>query len=451
MNSSSPSSSLSFYTVVNPIAPNVQIAHVQQVAASETPSKLENLFAAKMALAEEQFNNYASLTSEQKNKFVDLLGEAYKDLHSLYTQKSVIPLGIERQAASLFYMYGRTLYPDMPPARRMFQMALAVDFVSLNIINGSSLHSIAACNSLTALPAHLEQMGAKAAMELDQILMETPIAKLIGSIPEQASLAIGIGARWLGHCYQNLTAFNDATAENMHRFDQIYGLSKAAMEKSKHAGANIEIAELLYNTTRFMFNLRNPNDPIGKLATLKQLEPYLAKENGSPRAVQMGAQIHNITAMETYALAKAAPSTAEKVSLLKTCFESISAAYKLASSRADFNSQLKSFFLNNRAAFALELLDLGAPAATIQEIESWNHEARAFALKEAEGGKNHFYFAGFFNLAAKLALRSGNLELAKQHLDAADGINAAFAASSKPFKEATDDLRAKLLAASPKE
>lgn len=435
-------------------APIVTTASVNSSAALSTdaaPSPKIAQFTQHMADAETMYKEFGSISSSEKEGMHKSLCEAYK----LYTELAALPEterlpNADNQLARLLFLEGRYLYGGpFLEASHLFNVALLLQLQgegTNTLLTDDFRKDLASAPDLETLIKTLAKRHESGTLPKLDVWLDRNTLKLTDK-PELA-LQVGIGMRWLGHCYQNVKDTNQRTPQNIARFRCIYGdvheiLKPIAESTGKpiHKEANWELAELHYNTDRFMHWMEHPEDTKGAVKCLEKVIPYLNIEGDTPRAHRLNAQIRNILAIEGAKERSEDPSKVEGyLALTKTCFDNVSKACSLAE-KDGFDRFLKHMFLNNRAAFALDSLERGTQLAEMDAIAIWSKQAVDYARTE---NFNHVYHSTFLTCAARVAMQKNEFETAKRLLEEAVGVCTKFPNSSTDTLTKIEALKQKL-------
>lgn len=365
-----------------------------------------------LSKAEEIFKEFPNANQTSKDTMVKYLSTAYRDLQTMRSETEKIPSQLETIAARIFFLYGKCLYNgNMQASRRMFELSLAVEFVGLKILKNDAL-PVLPSTDLESIPASFPAES-QALQQWDEFVASTPVDAFTSTICQQdkeTAFDIAMTFRWLGATYQNLDHFNKP--EYLPLFQKIYAVATKVWEKIGSKDSLWEVAQILYNTQRFVHYLKSPEDVLGALETLKAIEPYLKAEGDSLRAKQLQAQIHNITAVESSKIP--VMTKEEKQAMLVFQYQEISKAEAICSGDPRFDIFLKKLFIHNKASRAIACAQEGIPVAEINEIKIWIDDLLAYMENEKY---NHYYFFIFLKTAAKFEAFQHHWEAALKHLD----------------------------------
>lgn len=353
------------------------------------------------------------------NKHLDL---AYQELYQTYkTDKNFFeqPKNLE-MVSQLFFLFGRSEYgSNMEEARRYFQASLHITLLAHQLTQNNELETLFRSESLKDNLSYTSCINDLP----EKLLSDVKTDKVLNLANKNQLFELASLLRWLGHACQNINDLNI----NEERFKKIYGLAKEAnqtvIDKASdyelRKEANWEMAELLYNTERFMHHFSKPTDVEGKLKLLDNVKPYLNEEGNTARRQAKMAQILNIQAMGYSDLAV---SDGEH----DNCFKLSSEALKIAETTESFDPFLLNMFRNNHIAFALR-----AKKTNFDELNMQMKIVLEYAKDHP-----HYYNAIYFVGAARLQFVQGKITEALMLLDIAEKVanlspqNAAGALSS---------------------
>lgn len=378
-------------------------------------------------------------SKEGKAEFSKELESAYGLLSQIYQVDANFfekPDNLNK-ISRLFFLLGRLEYGgQMEKSRHYLQASLLLKLASLGLAKTDVLNILMAHSSTSALQDSLSKENP----ELRSVLTDLP-ENILKSIDKKELLAIADKTqvfelacilRWLGHACQNIDVLN----KNLERFEIIYRLAKECnqnvIERSSHElmkDANWEMAELLYNTDRFMYHFKAPTDVMGKMQLLDNVKPYLKAEGDSLRASTKLAQIENIQAIEKSKIPNCGPD------ILETCYEHANKALKIAEETANFDLFLLNMFRNNSVTFALK-----TKRTHFDELNNRMSLVLAYA-KENE----HYYNPIFYIGAARLKNAQGEKDKALELLDKADEISKKSPENSADFIKSAQTLREEIL------
>lgn len=396
----------------------------------------------------EQIYHVSAASSQASKEAMTLhLTSAYRSFKEIQGKCQLIQIGLENDASRIFYLFGKALYGgDMQASRRMLELSLMVQLVGLKALNNTVTPPLLFDN-LADLPKQFPS-DTQAFKPLENFLDQTSEETIVDIGTRQSkenAFNFAATLRWVGATYQNIDSFQ--TKEHAPLFEKLCeGASniwkKIAVEGDNEWKKNCdwEVAKIIYNTKRHRHYLQHPDDVKGALDTLIEVESYLTAEGNSPRAQQMRAQIHNITAIE---LSKIQPTDIDsKLENLKLCYEATSKAEEIAASSSEFDPFLKLLFLHNKAAQALECLKNGIPVVGIETINLWFKQVVNVIEKE---NYNHFYHSNFLINAAKCGIYQQQWEEALAILDKANIVASMYQASSADMQERIKQLRSEIL------
>lgn len=201
--------------------------------------------------------------------------------------------------------------------------------------------------------------------------------------------------RWLGHCYQNIDSYKEATPGNTHRFEQIYYLSEFLLKECSETSeeSKNELAELYYNSWPFLHLLNHPGDFEG---ASQQYEKVLDLN----REPEMRARIANMR----YILLKNAGNEDLAVENLKD-------AMVIRSSLPE--SQQNGFLLANlRNNYAAHLLSKSNP--DYDEAEKYVNMAIKYSTESRKNGEDHVCFAIYDIKLGRIYFAKGKIDEAKE-------------------------------------
>lgn len=343
-------------------------------------TSLPSSFSSQMSQATQLFGTKSwENGEEEKNKVKTALSDAYLAAREVKLESETL-----EQISSLFSMYGRLIYGgDMLQSLRNYQISIYgrkdEELISELFKKHKTFNDLQ-----TTFTKHDETMEKR-------VSTDNPKEVSTNLLKEGDATAFEMAQRyrWMGHCYQNLKAYENK--EHLPFFEKIYGTAQAILDgivasskdQKLRSDTNWEMCELHYNTDRFFYGLRYPNDPEGELATLDQLRTYLDKEGKTIRYQQKTAQILNIK-MRGYM----------KLEKFDKGYDFLTDAIKIAEETEGFNPFLKAMFHSNMVSCALE-----SGKTNYSELKEHADAAVTFAQKRKN---NHFYFSGFYNNAAKI-------------------------------------------------
>lgn len=376
-----------------------------------------------LSCAEKLFKKISTATPEEKEFLGNHLKESYFQLCQLCKlNKDQIPKDLHETAARLFYLYGRIVYGgDMEQSSQMFQLSLTLQLVKLNVLDDKVLPRLTKCDRLALLPETLTNERS-AFKQLNDILTTTTEKELITYMQNQGNEKAFITAdtlRHLGYTWQNHDDYDKP--ENLELFKKIYGSAKQVFINIDTQDSHWEVAQIIYNTARYLILLKDEKNIKGAMEALKELVPYLEKEGKSLRAQVLRAQIHNIT-MINYS--KIIPQSKEEhLENLQTQYKEMLSAMEISENTPDFNAFLKTMFRNNRSRLGLELLEAGKPVETIEQIEDWmvknTNEYKGVLKTIEEANYDHYYHCGYVCNAARIALHKSLTSSTFEFLDQA--------------------------------
>lgn len=388
-------------------------------------------------------NSFANFASADKDALKKQLNKAYSLLCSSSSEKEGLSEKLLYSASRIFHIFGRCLYGgDMSASRQMFQLSLGIQAIALGAFKSEEFLKLAIKGkNLEDLSKQLSETDKL--NTVDKWLMEAKKKELLelginSSSDEKFSLATTL--RWLGHSCQNIDKLKGK--DNLDFFVTVYGTAKRLLGSLNTDRANWESAEIEYNTGRFIHYLGKPNDILGAIKTLDKVSDAIEKtKKGEDKALALKAtvleaQVYNIKAIELSKIPKGTKQ--EEIMLLKAQYGAASKASKIADETKGFDPFLKTMFKHNKAAHALECLQLGEEVAKVDEIEGWVKEALTEA---AETGHDHYYHATYYIGAARLALYKKDSDQAKKHLDTAEMINKKYPDNSAGFQAKVEALR----------
>lgn len=362
-------------------------------------------------------------TGEEKAAWKTALDTAYGEISVELqngNESELLPLLSKVLTYNAHRLYGG----DMDLTRLFFLTSLSLQLKTDGHDFWCALDHVKAENTLDDLANRLNNYSLhfdnlQEALQRAQHFSEAVIQS---SAAPQNKFDIAANLDWLGRCCQNLSLHN----KNQSLFKQLYGSARAIHQHIADTqpdplrkDANWQIADNLYNTARFLHSLENPNDLLGKLNTLNLLKPYLEAEEGSLRAVVKAAQIENIMATELSNFLPLFPVDMQPT-LQKQIYRHAFQALKIAQQKEHegFDPFLLSMFYNNVACLGFD-----AGVLTNEEAAGFSEEAIDKATKQ---GLDHFYFASYFKVGAKIARALGNEDKALKYEDMADMINKKF-------------------------
>ncbi len=404
----------------------VLLTTISLVAIAQKKESNAKQLARSMEEIETSFSKFDHFKPEERTQFVEKLKDAYLLLRQncIAQKKQGIPPDLQQHAARLFHMYGRVLYPNMHPAKALFQFSVCFQLRALQSSAFPEVDSLwIGCESLEALPAFLISNQKTYLLQID-VRDKECIERIVSSGQKQA-LAVAHTLRYLGHCYQNLPEFGKPTEENIGLFENIYGLSGLILDHFEDEDSRWEWVELKYNTERFLLSLKHPHDVSKGLASLDAVKKELEKfPQDSLRVVEKRAQLHNILAIETMKLYTTCKDSTAKKEFFKQVYANTYAANQLAASREDFNPFLKSMFSYNVALRACSYeKEFGEKIASSTQIDAWF----AYFKKTAEAYHyEHYYYAHMFLNIARLEKASGKLAEASKSLQIAEEVASRF-------------------------
>lgn len=405
-------------------------------------------------------------------------------------EKGKIPDEILPEASRLFYLYGQyTWGGDMPGTLLLFKMALAIRFISLDLLQKNALPSMAQ-RRLECASSHLEIIDRDHFKEdedtldapwrvdhrdqldkLDNVLrrnhrygdmdmrkemQEEDFIKTICDQGPEEAIKTAMMIKSVADTYQNINQYQKP--EHRQLFEKIFGLARKIFEKVDTKESRWELARLVYGSGRFMSYLELPEgakktlqDVKKALATLDKVNQALAAEGNSGRAQQMRAQICNIKNIE---LSQVPPEDKnDKRAWLAERLENVKKAYEIAEQTQKFDPFLKTMFLNNKAKVAMECIEFdktsGLPMVFegyVKDIDQWTAEVCSTIEKEKY---NHYYHSAFvitrarFELLEVPGVKEANKEKAAAALDLAETICKKYPASSQDILKTINDLRPK--------
>lgn len=431
-----------------------QIDAAATVASSAAAPRGEAQFKRHLEAAEKIYAQFATATAGDKEQMYTELNAAYAEVSK--ATKSGVALSI-RDISRVFFLVGRHFYGgDMVKASHFFKVSLLLQFNFKEPTRGELLptkfaEDIFKSDTLEKLSEALSREAQGALAKLDTWILDQFKNGLNLSETVDIHFAIGTTFRWLGHCYQNIDSRNTATPDNIAYFKAIYGLAEILLKQlAEDRGlhifkeANWELAELCYNTGRFMYGLEHPGDVKGITACVSKVFPYLKVEGDTPRARKIQAQIFNILAMEGSKSRTTNPNSQQVtgyLALTKSCFDQVSKAVELAEQDQDFDQFLKHMFIHNKAGFAVDSLERGAEIAKPEDIRQWISTAFRYGRNQ---GFNHFYYASFALTAARFEASQKENETALRCLKTADEICDKFPNSTAAIRQRIAELRQKL-------
>lgn len=329
-----------------------------------------------------------------KKRFVKLLEAAFIDFLRIYKAdpKVLEDKTVLHQVHRLFFLLGRSEYAvdmiKMETARRFFHVAWLVKLGELGLESKETLTRVFAIFSeergLTTFLA-----DSKACGELvfaSELLLANATKKndILDTKDKKQLFELACTLRWIGHCCQNIPFLN----KEAKRFEAIYNFDEQLLLNIIDRGdletvkeAKWEMAELLYNTERFMHDFFHPNDPVGKINLLNHVLPFLTDD--SLRVQIKKAQIKNIMAKDKSELPD---HDAEE------CLKLSNEALEIAEKTPDFDPFLLHMFLSNNVKFALNAGKTNFPELKVKMDRALSY----FAINP------HIYNPNFANVAAQL-------------------------------------------------
>lgn len=399
-----------------------------------------------MSQSEALFKNLSIATPEEKSILCSSLHESYNELHQLCKlNHNQLPKDLHQTAARLFYLYGRVVYGgDMEKSSQMFQLSLTLQFVELNALDSNVLPCLTKCEKLALLPETLtnDRSTFKRFNDIISTKSEKELTWLMQNQDEKNAFITADTLRHLGYAWQNHDDYDKI--ENLALFEKIYGSAKQVFIGIDTQDSHWEVAQIIYNTARYLIFLKDEKNIKGAMDALKELVPYLEKEGKSLRAQILRAQIHNIT-MINYS--KIIPQNKEEhLEILQIQYKEMLSAMEISENTTDFNAFLKTMFRNNRVRLALELMQAQAPIETLEKID----ERMAEVLETIEKtGYDNVYYCGYVCNAARIELyraesskNAESLDKAFHYLELATSIANKYPSNNTDYLKAINMLKA---------
>lgn len=348
-----------------------------------------------LKLSEQIFKNFSIATESDKQQIITYLDKAYVALHAA-SHEGVIPNSLFKEAAQLFFIYGRIMHAkDWNACASLLLLSIGVRLAVLNQIDQKDLPSLKSCGDISSLIPWLKDQLEPIHRRLIGTASEVFVAQITPQNSDQW-FAIAEALRWYAGAKQNMDEF--ALPINLNWFEKMNGLARDIWARIDTQDSHWWIGQLIYNTGPFLYDLKHPDTEgqlehiQGSLATLKELPHYLEREAGSVRAQELRAQIKNIKWVEYRDFIQDCDGPEKKRELLQSAFEDISEARALAEKTEGFNPFLKLLFLHNRMHCATLCVKAGAEVAPIEEMEQWVDELLTTMERE---NYNHIYHFGF--------------------------------------------------------
>lgn len=358
-------------------------------------------------------------------EWIETLDQAYQLIVKTYQTNQTPEL--RGQIAEILFQYGRSYYGGkMELSRCFFSLSLDLKLSSLGLIDLQDFDFLK-CKDLESLKQHVDKNASLHFISyfyLGQFSNDV-FASLVIKQWGNHAFKIAETLRWLGHACQNLKDYR----QNLPFFSSIYGkaecilggiLKDSSFETSLLTKANWEMVELLYNTTRFMYDLSQPRpeniskaieNTEKKLKTLDLVIPFLNRESDSKKSKEKHAQILNIQALGQRELAQFSDS---KEANYKIAFNKISEAIEIADHCEGFDRFLRANFYHNKASTALLMT-----VKNDHEIADWLQVALDVAKGE---GFDHFYHWVYLMTGIKLELMRLDKVKAKEYFDIAEQL-----------------------------
>lgn len=397
---------------------------------------------ANMHYAEETFAKLGSANEAEKLWMGANLIAAWNELASIRKEGLQTCADQSSQLARIALMRGKTFWAkeDMEISRQIFSLSL--------------MCALARSEQLAALPGidenGLEELIKRLAVdptafasledELASAVQSDAIIREALDLGPEAAMAAASAARDLGGVYQNHTSYKLADEDSeavkerkIQLCEHAIGIADQLWEKIGTEEASWLQLTSKYNTGPYLHGLRHPDDVEGKAAiyrdVLARLEALEQRGNKEVKLFQQRAQCYNMLAI---LLSETLPD-AERYALI-----SKSADAALEHAGKGFDLFLSRMFPQNRASFAFQCLQKGAPieGVTIEMIDQWHDQVQENC---AEGGYSHFYDAIFCLNAAKAAQYRGDKEKCERLLAKAEEV-------CGKHPNSTADILAKIIA-----
>ncbi len=384
----------------------------------------EKNFFESLKTATDLFNEFDRVPDDKDKRelFINDLERSFGSLYEVYKSKPKFFEKAENlhQISQLFFLLGHSVYPgQMEQSRCFFQSSLCLKLSAFGLIKENVLKILMAHASTSSLQENLkkarEHSNLSEITDLPEKILESVSIDSLKQVKDKAQLFdLSRTLRMLGGTYQNITIYYEKTKENMDRFDLIYGLAK---ECSKNVIDNSssqlkkdaawEMTELLYNTERFMYDLKNQNpsalkDVSEKIKLLDNIAPLLKDEGDTARTIQKKAQVENIKAIEKFR------NKMLDEKFLTESYQHISNALQIAEDTPNFNANLLNMFRNTHLVIELEAK---------KDLNMEKLEQRANQILEFTQQTPNYYNPLYFMGAARLSVKMGNNDRALMMLD----------------------------------
>lgn len=347
-------------------------------------------------------NNYNRSKPGNFDDQCKALEEVYKEFKALSTLPTSSPLYFNSRncLGTILCIYARTHYPRFEDCKNLYLYALST-------YNGS----LENCCSIE-LPFDqfetLDELKIKLKTEdlsaLEKFVIGDGREFIIRrSFNEEDALFIAHNYRFLGHCYQNIDAYIKAGDQKMiSLFEMIYSVNEILLKEAKEGSeGHKELTELYYNSWPFVYWLKNPNDPLGKMGIYDT--HVLSRDSSDP----MMARVLNMKSI----------ISENDLKDLDKAIEYAEASFSIRQRIDNNNPFLLANLKNNLAKLYLKAYPdkLGMP-------DMYLTEAVAFAEAEREKGNFHPYHAFYFQGLCGIRIKQGRVKEALELINKAIDI-----------------------------
>lgn len=430
--------------------------YVESKNRSFTPEEIKFFNSIKDAKA--AFDEFDRVPDDPKKKqqFVQDLEIAFGSLYEIAKTTDFKSSELQHRMAQLFFLLGHSQYPgQMEKSRYFFQAALSLKLSAFKLKEENVLKILTAHASTSSLYENLEKEALHSNFstltDLPEKILSDVSAENLKSVVDKSELfELSRILRMLGHACQNIDKFHEGLTkkdakqakDDIDRFELIYGLAKECnqniIDNSAYklkSDASWEMVEVIYNTDRFVYDLKNQEpsaerDALAKIKLLENVKPYLKNVEDKLKAARIAAQIENITAIEKYRISEI------NKNYLVEGYEHVSKAVQIAESTPNFPANLLNNFKNVKTAIEVKVKE---------NIDFSKLEAEAIRMLEFVRVSEDYYNSIHIIGAARLYLLLDNKEKALDLLDKAEEVANKSPENASDMLKSIQELRDKIL------